>query len=421
MGKLLNFNIMIEIRIPKRGDYCIKKIEDKSVHYIDIDSISSISDIDNGYELVGVVCGYINGEVLVVRNPVILYYNWCDILQYVLTGYTLDGTDQSGVLSIRDNDSATANTDYTIPYNATTKEGLVEQLNAFFANNEAFKTQGFYASIDNDKVIVHYHFTFINQIYIAGKNGFTLTKNTMPDVIESNNFRRKNGNQIEEGVISNMERVLEYFRNDSSSLLYNPTYVIKSVKLSNPVCLPAYLGTSSYRDGDKCEFLRSVYGEGEEGWKKFIKSFLPVYPTDYGIINTTGKELTKVLASKRYNDLDKVNEPMCKAAYYCHSMTSATIDEGEFWLPGVQELSIILDGIKYGTINNRNADILNKALYKVGWVNISNKSNFWSAHRYATSTSSTSWFCFNIGLYTYGNFFNKYNCLAVSLYPLTLK
>ena len=157
---------MIEISVPKRGDYCIKKIEDKSVYYIDIDSISSIADIDNGYELVGVVCGYINGDVLVVRNPVSHEDTWCDILQYFLSGYTLDGTDQSGVLSIRDNASATANTDYTIPYNATTKEGLVEQLNVFFANNEVFKTQGFYASIDDDKVIIHYHYLYSHKTLV---------------------------------------------------------------------------------------------------------------------------------------------------------------------------------------------------------------------------------------------------------------
>lgn len=411
---------MIEIRIPKRGDYCIKKIEDKSVHYIDIDSISSISDIDNGYELVGVVCGYINGEVLVVRNPVSHSDSWCDILQYVLTGYTLDGTDQSGVLSIRDNSAATENTDYTIPYNATTKEDLVAQLNVFFANNETFKTQGFYASIDNDKVIVHYHFAFENQpIYIAGKNGFTLTQNTMPDVIASNNFRRKNGEQFGEGVVGNMEQALAYFRNDTSYLLYNPTNIVTSVKLTYPICLPGYLGTSSYRDGDKCSFLRSVYGEGEEGWKKFIKSFLPVYPTDYGIINTTGKELTKVLASKRYNDLDKVDEPMCKAAYYCYSMTSATIDEGEFWLPGVQELSIILDGIKYGTISDINADIINKALYKVGWKNINNEKFYWSTCRYGYRYG---WYSIGPdGIFGGNNIYFNYMCLAVSLYPLTLK
>lgn len=411
---------MLEISIPKRGDYCIKKIEDKSVHYIDIDSISAISDINDGYELVGVVCGFINGEVLVVRNPVSHDDTWCDILQYVLTGYTLDGTDQSGVLSIRDNLTATANTDYTIPYNATTKEDLVEQINNFFANNEVFKTQGFYASVADDKVIIHYHFTFVNQpFYIAGKNGFTLTQNTLPDVIASVNFRRKNGAQSDGGIISNMERALTYFRQDNSQVSYNPTNIVTRVKLIYPICLPAYLGTSSYRDGDKCEFLRSVYGEGEEGWKRFMKSFLPVYPTDYGIINTTGKELTKVLASKRYNDLDKVDEPMCKAAYYCYSMTSATIDEGEFWLPGVQELSIILDGIKFGVVSDRNADIINKALHKVGWASISNGTSYWSTCR---TNNISGWS--NLG--TLGFFYNgyslyRYACLAVSLYPLAIK
>lgn len=411
---------MIEISIPKRGDYCIKKIEDKSVHYIDIESISSLSDIDDGYELVGVVCGYINGEVLVVRNPVSHSDTWCDILQYILTGYTLDGTDQSGVLSIRDNASATANTDYTIPYNATTKEDLVSQLNNFFANNDAFKNQGFYASVADDKIIVHYHYTFSNQSgYIAGKNGFTLTQNTMPDVIASTNFRRKNGAQIGEGIISNMERALVYFRNDYSTPNYNPTNVVASVKINYPICLPAYLGTSSYRNGDKCELLRSVYGEGEEGWKRFMKSFLPVYPTDYGIINTTGKELTKVLASKRYNDLDKVNEPMCKAPYYCYSITSATINEGEFWLPGVQELSIILDGIKYNTVSDRNADVINKALYKVGWASISNNKHCWSACRY---DYISSWFSSgNSGIFDWYQLFFRAECLAVSLYPLALK
>ena len=412
---------MKEISKPKRGDYCIKKIADKSVHYIDIDSISSMSDIDDGYELVGIVCGYINGEALVVRNPISHSDTWCDILQYVLTGYTLDGTDQSGAISIRDNLTATSNTDYTIPYNANTKEELVEQLNNFFANNDAFKNQGFYASIDDDKVIVHYHFIFVNQSsYIAGKNGFTLTQNTMPDIIASEIFRCKNGVQSGGGVISNMERALAYFRNDNSQAVYNPTNVVTSVKINYPICLPGYLGTSSYRDGDKCEFLRSVYGEGEEGWKRFMKSFLPVYPTDYGIINTTGKELTKVLASKRYNDLDKVDEPMCKAAYYCYSMTSTTIEEGEFWLPGVQELSIILDGIKYDTVSDRNADIINKALYKVGWASISNVASYWSACDYYNLISGWMYFS-EIGVFGFGNTFNFYGCLAVSLYPLTLK
>ena len=150
-----------------------------------------------------------------------------------------------------------------------------------------------------------------------------------------------------------------------------------------------------------------------------MKSLLPVYPTDYGVINTIGKELTKVLASKRYNDLDKVGEPMCKAAYYCYSMTSATIDEGEFWLPGVQELAIILDDIKFGTVSDENADIVNKALYKVGWASISNSTYFWSACR---NYDRVGWCSAGGSGFFSGNvFFGNHTCLAVSLYPLTLK
>ena len=243
----------------------------------------------------------------------------------------------------------------------------------------------------------------------------------MPDVIVSNKLRRKNGAQSVEGVISNMEQALAYYREDKSSSIHNqnPTEVITTIKLQFPICLPGYLGTSSYRDGDKCAFLRSIYGEGEEGWKRFMKSFLPVYPTDYGIINTTGKELTKVLASKRYNDLDKINEPMCKAAYYCYSIKSTTINEGEFWLPGVQELSIILNDIKYGIVSDINADIGNKALYKVGWTSIKNTSYYWTANRYSYDLG---WFSSgNSGYLDFYQFFYKIKCLAVSLYPLKLK
>ena len=125
------------------------------------------------------------------------------------------------------------------------------------------------------------------------------------------------------------------------------------------------------------------------------------------------------LASKRYNDLDKVNEPMCKAAYYCYSMTSTTIDEGEFWLPGVQELYIILKDIKYGTVSDINADIVNKALNKVGWASISNSAYYWSA---CHSNYRLGWCGYgNYGIFGAYFFFGSHACLAVSLYPLTLK
>ena len=99
-------------------------------------------------------------------------------------------------------------------------------------------------------------------------------------------------------------------------------------------------------------------------------------------------------------------------------MTSTTIDEGEFWLPGVQELCIILDGIKYGTVSDRNADIVNRALYKVGWVSISNINTYWLSCQY---NITNGWQYFSaIGVFGYGNIFNSYMRFAVSLYPLNL-
>ena len=110
---------------------------------------------------------------------------------------------------------------------------------------------------------------------------------------------------------------------------------------------------------------------------------------------------------------------MCKASYYCYSMTSATIDEGEFWLPGVQELSIILDGIKYGTVSDINADIVNKALNKVGWANIKNNIIYWLACRI---NYRLIWLFYGqYGMFFNGFLFNINACLAVSLYPLNLK
>ncbi len=50
---------------------------------------------------------------------------WSAIYSWALTGYTLDGTDRTGVLSIRSaDDSYAANHDYTVSYNAST---LAEQ------------------------------------------------------------------------------------------------------------------------------------------------------------------------------------------------------------------------------------------------------------------------------------------------------
>lgn len=409
------------IRVPKKGDIAIKRKSDRALFYVDADSISSASDISSDYEVCAVVADIINGEALVVR-PTGQSQTWCDITQYELTGYVLDGAEHTSTISIRDSESASANTDYDFTYSASTIEALVDQLNAFFGATEAFVNQDFYAFVKDGEILLQYHFTFLQQdSYIAGKNGFKISfRDMLPEIFASTYLLLKNGVNSDEGAISKWYRALTYFRNDNANSSYNPTNAVTSVRITYPICLPGYLGISTYRNGDKCAFLRSVYGEGEEGWLKFMRSFLPVYPTDWGVMNYSGKEMTRLLASKRYNSLTKTNEVMCKAVCVAWSIQTDTIDEGEFWLPSPRELYLIERDVLYPSHGDRNSDVLNKTLNKLGWRSISNAAYSWTASRF-----SYRYAWFSSGEYGFfgggGVFFNRLLVHAVSLYPITLK
>lgn len=409
------------IRVPKKGDIAIKRKSDRALFYVDADSISSASDISSDYEVCAVVVDIINGEALVVR-PTGQSQTWCDIMQYVLTGYVLDGAEHTSTISIRDSESASANTDYNFTYTASTIEALVDQLNAFFSATEAFVNQDFYAFVKDGEILLQYHFTFSQQdTYIVGKNGFTINfRDMLPEIIASTNFLRKNGQDSDSGTISNYHRALTYFRDDISASTYNPTNVVTSVRLAYPICLPGFLGTSTYRDGDKCAFLRSVYGEGEEGWLKFMRSFLPVNPTDWGVMNYCGKEITRLLASKRYNSLTKSNEVMCKAAYTAWSVKTDVIDEGEFWLPSPRELYLIERDVLYPSHGDINSDALNKTLNKLGWSAVSNAESSWTSSRGGQRGSRCIYAPCGF-FYGYYAFYYRYVVYAVSLYPIILK
>lgn len=408
------------ITVPKRGDIAIKRKSDKALFYVDADSISGTSDISSDYEVCAVVADIINGEALVVR-PTGQSQTWCDIMQYVLTGYVLDNAEHTSTISIRDSVSASVNTDYNFTYTASTIEALVDQLNAFFSATEAFVNQDFYAFVKDGEILLQYHFTFLQQdSYIVGKNGFTINfRDMLPEIISSTNFLRKNGLNSGEGAISKWYRALTYFRNDIANSTYNPTNVVTSVRITYPICLPGYLGTSTHRDGDKCAFLRSVYGEGEEGWLKFMRSFLPVNPTDWGIMNCSGREITRLLANKRYNSLTKSNEVMCKAAYTAWSVKKDVIDEGEFWLPSPRELYLIERDVLYPSHGDRNSDVLNKTLNKLKWSTVSNTAHSWASSR---GSNRNAWCSIgNYGLFVCGYFYGWNVVHAVSLYPITLK
>lgn len=350
--------------------------------------------LPEGGEVIGVVAIGVDhpdfrGEVAVMSHqftgaPLFTRY------YFKLSGYTLDGAEHTGVLSIRSSlDNWAANQDYTITYKADNIVALVSQLNAYFKANEPFVAQDWVAIADtNGDVLLHFKYTIWQQgAYNTAKSGFSVVSATAPQWKSTSRMFRMNGQRNGEGTITNMPRALAYFRKDNSSAAYNPNADVTSIKRGYPICLPGYLGTSKYQS-DHCAYLREIYGEGEEGWLKFMRSFLPVLPSEYGIFDDstygTEKQNTYYLASLKYVGQDGVEKYVSPAARLAANLgyDHELLKQGEWVLPDIDLLFSVVGQLKYPTTNDRDADPVNSALKAIGAPELGNSSSVWGCSRY---------------------------------------
>lgn len=294
-----------------------------------------------------------------------------------LSGYTLDGTDRTGTLSVWEaSDNWAAAHDYAVGYNADSAEALASQLNAYFKANEPFTAQDWVAEADGDgNVTLHYALTNSIQPSNAAKDGFALA----PTISLPNNrgvILKRNGKRMINYTILNWPRGLESFRGDNADNTYNPAADVTTTKISAPICLPGYLGTSEYQS-DHCSYLRGVYGEGEEGWLKFMEGFLPVYLSQDG----DAKRHTYYLAEFKYAGQDGVEKYASPAASLAANLgyDHELLKQGEWVLPDIDLLLSLVGQLKYPTTNDRDADPVNSALKAIGAPALKNNSNVWSA------------------------------------------
>lgn len=386
-------NVVIDIRSARTGTIAVLD-GTHALRFISVDTFSSESFMSN-FEIVGVVVIGVDhpsfrGQIAIMyptpeSHPIITTGQW------KLTGYTLDGTDRTGTLSIlQASDNWTANHDYVISYNATDESVLVNQLNTYFKTNEPFKTQKWsaYLNEDNSINLIHNWDTYNQPLTNKGTNGFTLANNLLLDWVFTSDILRMNGQRGDGGVIANSTKALAHFRKDNSNAQYNPSTDVTSIKRSNPICLPAYLGTSKYQS-DHCAYLRSVYGEGEDGWLKFMQSLLPLRPTEYGIIGDKAKygdarRNTYYLASQKYIDVDGNTQPTSPAADFAANIgfDHELLKKGQWVMPDVDLLFDVIGGIKYPTVNDRNADIISRALLAIGAPALINNTHYQTCSRW---------------------------------------
>lgn len=306
-----------------------------------------------------------------------------------LSGYTLDGTNRTGTLSVREAyDNWAAAHDYTVSYNADNAEALASQLNTYFKANEPFAAQDWVAEADGDgNVTLHYAYTHFSQSSNAAKDGFALANATAPEWAHTAQMFRRNGTRSGAGTITNWPRALAYFRDDNSNATYNPASDVTKAKISYPICLPGYLGTSEYQS-DHCSYLRGVYGEGEEGWLKFMESFLPVRPSEYGIFDGsrygTEKLNTYYLAGIKYAGQDGAEKYASPAARLAANLgyNHELLKQGEWVLPDTDLLFSLVGQLKYPTTNDRDADPVNSALKAIGAPALGNNVGVWGCSRY---------------------------------------
>lgn len=406
------------VRIPKRGDCAVKKIENKKRMYISLETLDVATLDTSKYEIVGAVAGRIGNRNLIVYKTN-ASQKYIGRAWWYLSGYTLDGTDHTGNLSLAFASASWNNVTKTIAYNATTAEDFVSQLNAFFTTDEDCVAQDWYANLEPDgRVRVHCNNIDYRQCgNNKGNTGFTLT-GSCPEIIAKADMRRKHGGNGGEGAISSWKRALAYYRNDNGKDSYQGgrTTTQTSIKQTYPINLPTWLGTSAKNPGDFCAALREVYGEGEEGWLKFMRSCLPVVPCDYGNMGMhDGKERTKLLASFTYTSTKTTEaKPMANAAAYCYNTAASTIEPGEFWLGTTEEIATVVRDIEYGTNGSRESDPLNKCLYRIGGSAISNGSNVWSCCRFL---SSFAWCGYgDSGFFNGSGMYSSYLAFPLSLW-----
>ena len=388
-------NVIVGAKHAKTGSIVVLD-GNSALHFVALDTFSSSSFMSN-YTVVGVVAVGVDHKdyrgKLVIVHKTNASKQWSAIYSFKLTGYTLDGTDRTGVLNVRDSSAWGTGVNYTVPYNADNVADFLTELNSYFQSTAPFNAQNWRATADENGVVtLSFIFQDYRQASNSGSDGFSLTANLLPGIPASSAMLRINGQRSGEGSISNWDRAIAYYRNDNGSSAYQGGRTSdqgSNVKQAYPINLPTWLGTSTQNPGDFCAGLRAIYGEGEAGWLKFMETCLPLRPTNYGPLGDKatygdGKRNTYQMAGVKFTKQDNTEIVAFPAADYCASVVynHELLKKGAWQLPDVDTLCGILSTIKHGTTASRDADPINRALNAIGGSAISNGSYIWSASRY---------------------------------------
>ena len=390
------------VRIPKRGDIAANELTTHKTVYIPREQYKA-SDIAGSHEVLGVVAGIIGREAIIVHPDCGTSAKWTDRLWWYCSGYTLDGAEHTINFSLCFASNSWSAVTKTVEYTASTLSSLISTLNTAFADGGDFDSQKWYADEYGGKLrLTCDNLDWRQPSYNSASNGLTMG-GCMPEIAAHADMRRKHGGNGGEGAISSMARALIYYRSSTGSNSYEGgrSSLQESVKQTYPINLATW-------NGEYCAPLRAKYGEGEDGWKRFMKSCLPVTPADYGDMGVhDGKSICNQLAQITGRKMSSADSVQLMAAFAKpYNLMGNTFSKGDFWLPTTEEISVILSG------ENDSLDPLNLGLSAIGGSTILNSAYLWSCLRY---NSGNAWIANGShGFFGYGPLYGTCRVVPVS-------
>ena len=372
-------------KLPKTGDAVVGELATGQVRFIPLEELDYDRLDKVAYETIGTVAFRHGNRVLVVykENASKVF---CSTAEYLLTGYLLDGEEHTSTLRLKLTTNSDTLTDIAVAYAATTQQAMIDQLNTVLSAHETAPTWRWTAYAVGEQIYLCADFKFYQQANgCKGADGFALEARTMEGVTYCNVALKQNGTYNSDLLTANLDRSVYYLRSKTPSL----TADITSTAKNTLVALQDWLGNSP--DGlDHCAYLRSVYGEGEEGWIRCLEANRAVVPTDRGALRYGHRyalQLTDRLCELR-NCFGEIKHP---AFNYVRTAVQSVCLPPERWhlisLPDGLELTSML---RHGTDPSRLADPINECLYRIKGTAISNGAHRWFAARGALHTA---WYC----------------------------
>jgi hypothetical protein len=374
-------------------------------------SSSNPNGIPSNWTSVGVV-GWVDGDRVLIINRTNASNPWIAGYLWRVSGWNLDGNSHTTNVTFY---IGASNVQLEFSYQASSLEEVATQFTEFCDTNlAALSNNRYHAYIQGENLVVQKDVFNDYRQYQLSMSGLTVTNmiNEQSPALGSSQVRTVNGLTMDSPVLNVGRWIGQY--GSSTDPSYNPTSEVTSIP-STPVSLAAY-------KGQYCSYLRNIYGEGDEGYYKFISGYLPRLPEIRGIMAQQWRndlEATKNLVQyriTRYGATESI--PLYTAAAYCNAVgyDHPELAQGNWFLESVFTMSHIIPKLTYhasqttwGLTNIRaNADDLNKSLLSIGGSALPLSSYWWSVVR---RNAGASWIFHYYGYLTANSFYLGFLCV----------